>query len=602
MASLVSHHRPSHNAPDTRSSSHRAPRKKSSLLSLKRDKSKALEPGYTTDTQHRAPPSSAPYIPAAQPSFQRSRASNSESTELTNPSRTISQASSSKSVRSTRSSTKGRQWTPSEEALYAFPNIGDLRDYLDDDDLDSTIKMFRPRQRASISQASSDWHPRQFGSSYRISGSSTLTGMEETPPQTPLDNASYRNSLGRVPVVVAAPIPGVETMDALVDGMNGFGADDQFMSASSLPSPSRSMQRKKGQTHHPLYHPPLPSPPPGVVLGRANSPMLSSESENDDPKPPKRPPRRRPPRASTSSKTELSPAAGGKSRLSLPAEQHNSPDQSPASVKSQSRAAEPFESQETWNKTIVPSITEIIQAHAPATQRTRSRPSSSRPASSRSSSYTHSSYGHGHYRHSNGHALVAEETESEPEPLTAQEEADMISRSSIDSIAQEIQDTIQKQGASPSMPHHLQHAHSFPKRHSFASDDFSVRSPASTHGPEPSLYSSSIPSNQPREPSPIVSLAAAMQPTRSQKIAQYLNSTRLTTLLKLTRYPHASNNRPLTVSLSDLGCPTGFPLVIFLGLGCVRHIMGLYDEMADLLGIRLITIDRYARLFLEYLQ
>jgi hypothetical protein len=31
---------------------------------------------------------------------------------------------------------------------------------------------------------------------------------------------------------------------------------------------------------------------------------------------------------------------------------------------------------------------------------------------------------------------------------------------------------------------------------------------------------------------------------------------------------------------------------VFLGLGCVRHIMGLYDEMAECLGIRLITIDR----------
>jgi hypothetical protein len=32
---------------------------------------------------------------------------------------------------------------------------------------------------------------------------------------------------------------------------------------------------------------------------------------------------------------------------------------------------------------------------------------------------------------------------------------------------------------------------------------------------------------------------------------------------------------------------------MFLGLGCVRHVMGLYDEMAEILGLRLITIDRY---------
>ena len=76
-------------------------------------------------------------------------------------------------------------------------------------------------------------------------------------------------------------------------------------------------------------------------------------------------------------------------------------------------------------------------------------------------------------------------------------------------------------------------------------------------------------------------------------VAKYLRSSRITTLLKLTRRPHASPDQPLTVSLSDLGSPTGFPLVVFLGLGCVRYVMGLYDEMAECLGLRLITIDRY---------
>ncbi|KIO02298.1 hypothetical protein M404DRAFT_148162 [Pisolithus tinctorius Marx 270] len=76
-------------------------------------------------------------------------------------------------------------------------------------------------------------------------------------------------------------------------------------------------------------------------------------------------------------------------------------------------------------------------------------------------------------------------------------------------------------------------------------------------------------------------------------IAEYLRSARLTTLLKLTRYPHASMDNPLTVSLADMGDPNGFPLVVFLGLGCVRQIIGLYDEMADLLGLRLIAIDRW---------
>jgi len=44
--------------------------------------------------------------------------------------------------------------------------------------------------------------------------------------------------------------------------------------------------------------------------------------------------------------------------------------------------------------------------------------------------------------------------------------------------------------------------------------------------------------------------------------------------------------------ISDLGCSTGYPLVVFLGLGCVRHVIGVYDEMAECLGLRLIAIDR----------
>ena len=91
----------------------------------------------------------------------------------------------------------------------------------------------------------------------------------------------------------------------------------------------------------------------------------------------------------------------------------------------------------------------------------------------------------------------------------------------------------------------------------------------------------------------LATLTKAPLNSPSQAIAQYLRSSRLTTVMRLTRGPHASREHPLNVSFSDLGSATGSPLVVFLGLGCVRHIMGLYDEMAECLGIRLITIDRY---------
>ncbi|KAA1468634.1 hypothetical protein DENSPDRAFT_771150 [Dentipellis sp. KUC8613] len=105
-----------------------------------------------------------------------------------------------------------------------------------------------------------------------------------------------------------------------------------------------------------------------------------------------------------------------------------------------------------------------------------------------------------------------------------------------------------------------------------------------------SFYSS--PSAVPESDDPPIEFTP-VPTTQAQSIARYLRSARLTTILKLTRSPHASHEHPLTVSLSDLGSPTGFPLVVFLGLGSVRYVMGLYDEMAEYLGIRLITIDRW---------
>lgn len=169
----------------------------------------------------------------------------------------------------------------------------------------------------------------------------------------------------------------------------------------------------------------------------------------------------------------------------------------------------------------------------------------------------------------------------------------MISRSSIDSVADEVRRTLRNQVAvkppPPAPPS------SFPKRHSNLSDTASIYSPRSDPGVGSSIYASSIVSyNYPSSPFDTASFVSLSKPpSASQEVAQYLRSSRLTTLLKLTRSPHATHDNPLTVSLADLGCPTGHPVVIFLGLGCVRHVMGLYDEMAECLNLRLIAIDRY---------
>ena len=49
----------------------------------------------------------------------------------------------------------------------------------------------------------------------------------------------------------------------------------------------------------------------------------------------------------------------------------------------------------------------------------------------------------------------------------------------------------------------------------------------------------------------------------------------------------------LLVSFADTGLEHGHPVMVFLGLGASRHLIGLYNELAASLGLRLICIDRW---------
>ncbi|KAF7339693.1 hypothetical protein MSAN_02184400 [Mycena sanguinolenta] len=383
----------------------------------------------------------------------------------------------------------------------------------------------------------------------RFSGSSTQ--HTETPPDTPVDNFDG-SSFTDYAVVVSAPVSGVETMDALVDGMNG---GDEIIGRGST---SSSRQRFGIPHHHPLYEPPLPTPPPGVVLGppkhrRQKRESFSSNSGSEEEEARRqalaaaRPRRRRtrpsPPRnASNSTITPSKPPP--KSPIDPSFTAFPSVELTPRKAGSATGHTPPDK-----QRIVLPSISDIIRNHAPHQAQLRSRPS----ISTRTSVYAHS----------HGHSTVHEESEPEPVGL---DEADMIS----------------SQHLPPS----------FVRRHSALSDNVSIASPRSDGGAG-SLYAPSIHSNYPST-SPIdPTFLPLTRPSASQAVAQYLRSARLTTLLKCTRSPHASQDNPLTVSLSDLGSPTGFPVVVFLGLGCVRHVMGLYDDMAACLGLRLITIDRW---------
>ena len=428
-----------------------------------------------------------------------------------------------------------------------------------------------PRRRRSRRVANrSSIENRSEVSHLRISDSSSLTQIE-TPPQTPIDLLSHRPFFDPFSVVVSAPIPGVETMDALVDGMNSFGKDDFFMGSGGIGISSRSTRPK--ERFHPLQQPPLPVPPPGVTLGGALARRRSSTSrashhddgtdaDNDADEDDEARPRifkalaaRLSSRAKVSRPT--SPAVA-----SLPHSRDCTPPPSPQPSRSDTKSV----------KSVTPSISDIIRAYAPPEQQTRCRPPTVRD-SLRASSH--------------GHETVYEEQESEPEPVSAAEEAELVSRTSVDSIAEEVKMTLRNQTTSPVVQAPAMSSQSSRSRHSFMSER------SSAPGSPWSDARRTIPfHNDGDTTEQAATVDFTPPPTQSQAIAEYLRSVRLTTLLKLTRPPHASAENPLVVSLSDLGSSTGYPLVIFLGLGGVRYVSGLYDEMAECLGIRLITIDR----------
>jgi len=424
----------------------------------------------------------------------------------------------------------------------------------------------RPSTGPSVS--SHDWsEPTTY--SFRDSVSSSLSQFE-TPPHTPIDD-STRGSMDRISVV--APASGVEAMDALVDGMNGFGVDDRYLNKHTWSArPSKS--ERAGA--HPLYHPPLPPPPPGIRLGGAlprgqseNSTDDDGDREGHDPYNSKRSKShrnhgtRKPQRPKSSPST---PTFASQPTPPAPARQNTADVDFPRVNPTIAEIIHKYSS--TKPRSPPPSVTGAIKSHNVAISSVRT----SKPKNQSSTPVK----------------------EPESSPGDASEDTEMVSRSSVDSVTAEAMKTAQTQQAVLNQRRPpLHHARSFANnRASVYSDhtvDLSGRSPRSENGQEPSIYSFSVCSEPAYE---FLSLPASKQPPASQAIAQYLRSKRLTTILKLTRSPHASREHPLTVSLSDLGCSTGYPLVVFLGLGCVRHVIGVYDEMAECLGLRLIAIDR----------
>jgi hypothetical protein len=72
-------------------------------------------------------------------------------------------------------------------------------------------------------------------------------------------------------------------------------------------------------------------------------------------------------------------------------------------------------------------------------------------------------------------------------------------------------------------------------------------------------------------------------------VTKYLRSRRLNRYITLERPGQTGQ----VLSYAEVGDPQGYPVLVFLGLGCVRYLIALYDELARAEGIRLICVDRW---------
>jgi hypothetical protein len=325
----------------------------------------------------------------------------------------------------------------------------------------------------------------------RYSGSSSATHHLDTPPRTPPSTLNIN--------IVAAPIPDVGTMDALVDGMNGFDRDDIFY-ASSLHR-SEHLAGTKRTSNAPTRHRPSSA-------ARANQPHCTPSSPH---KPigqtvPSRIPRPKPKKQDHTPNCQV-----------FPTKEINHHQPEPDSISPTQKSIR--------TKAIIPTIDDIVKAHTVT--------------------------------------LTPSTSSKSISALDSRDSIDLISRSSIDTIAEEVQHTLRQPIPEPVM----------------------ARGSASSLAAVDNPKLDSTPSYDflqiPPEANP-------SEVSQSEAIATYIRSARLTTLIKLPRPLRA----PLQVSVSDLGDTNGRPLLVFLGLGAVRYIMGLYDEMAEILGLRIITIDR----------
>jgi len=453
------------------------------------------------------------------------------------------------------------QFEAPEDSIIPFPSVANI--------IDDPFKTPRSGRRPTTAPTSTD--STQLPP-LRFSASSSLS---HSPPHTPTSSSPFDDLNLTMPRLMAAPVVETTAMDAFVDGMNG-GEEDVFSTIDTLRTPRRRRKSSTKGFHHPLYHPPLPTPPPGVKLG-VSSPDSDAEDDSSEDMTTRisRPSRPRPAPSRSGSTSTLIPTKSQKPKSSpqktrppaltslSQSNGHKDTANKPSPSSSTETPLDPglgeairrYVAQDASPKTPVPSIYDIIRAHAPDQGKVghRARLSMSSPGA--------------------------------PPPVPehpVDAASDIVSRSSMDSVAEEIQQTLRVALNHPAAA--LQQARAFPPRSPGEERMESYRSESGRGSPSISSFgTSAVP-----PPSPLAGLSVSLKLDSNHALATFLRSPRLTRLMKLRRHPH----QRLQVSFSDLGSSSGKPVVVFLGLGAVRYIMGLYDEMAEALGLRLITIDR----------
>ncbi|CAG8711843.1 10505_t:CDS:1 [Racocetra fulgida] len=108
---------------------------------------------------------------------------------------------------------------------------------------------------------------------------------------------------------------------------------------------------------------------------------------------------------------------------------------------------------------------------------------------------------------------------------------------------------------------------------------------------EPSSSCESSPQASSKATTPTIRSSSTTSLSSDQAIDDnHLDITAFLAAPRLTQRVRLSSGR--VVSFSEVGDRTGFPVFVFLGMGCVRYFIAFFDDLATSYGLRLICPDR----------